>query len=400
MSEKIREALREVELEISETEQQVKKLCQRLPLCRETADHLRLLLGDEVKGKAKDVARPAHVRAAYLPAAARPKKVPVQVKSARGGKLPAPETLTATDAALDMVGEFTVKKLKLCAKLPQDEKALSTILSRLKCQGRIQRVRCGVYVVPGNKPKVERAAGLVKAAIAAVTPFVGPGDAAHGGTQKLGEMPVLTKASALAMVGEVKVKKSPPPPPVDRSLPHPDCTCGKPQNRKGQHKRGCKLRAPVAAPQGPADLDRVARGLDGFTVLELMAAASLGRTQCDRYVKERLAAGELHQSGLRPTKPTPQKEYRWGPAPVVVAPASESRNHLPPPFASPAAVRAGNGLSGAFTMTDLANRVPGEMTMAAAMATSGQWLARWKERGWIETASFGQYRRTEKFPKE
>jgi len=71
---------------------------------------------------------------------------------------------------------------------------------------------------------------------------------------------------------------------------------------------------------------------------------------------------------------------------------NETKNDQAGPH-SAAAIKIGNGFTGCFTLLDLTARCDGGSTQA------GLFLAGWKARQWIETASFGQYRRTDKFPK-
>lgn len=48
-----------------------------------------------------------------------------------------------------------------------------------------------------------------------------------------------------------------------------------------------------------------------------------------------------------------------------------------------------------FTPTDLGARLDGKPS--EAIRTAYQWIARWKNKGWIETVGFGSYKRTESF---
>lgn len=80
-------------------------------------------------------------------------------------------------------------------------------------------------------------------------------------------------------------------------------------------------------------------------------------------------------------------------------PPTPSKKATPPPPSESAfsveAIAIGKALNGSFSPTDLAARMEGSMTQTSSRAN--QWLALWKSKGWIVTAGFQLYTRTERF---
>ena len=93
----------------------------------------------------------------------------------------------------------------------------------------------------------------------------------------------------------------------------------------------------------------------------------------------------------QPSKPpkSPEASASADPAPGVDTDSVERTDDLTP--MSEGAIRIGRSLGHPFIVTDLRARLDGGDRQAY------NWIAGWKRVGWIETVSFGSYRRTESF---
>jgi hypothetical protein len=93
-------------------------------------------------------------------------------------------------------------------------------------------------------------------------------------------------------------------------------------------------------------------------------------------------------------KPSPDPEPEPEPTPLrptgkKEAPLDNDNSQAAP--LSEEGIRVGNNLQEPFTNTDLQARLDGDIGRAYS------WVAAWKRKGWIDTVSFGTYRRTKTF---
>ena len=96
------------------------------------------------------------------------------------------------------------------------------------------------------------------------------------------------------------------------------------------------------------------------------------------------AAAELERRNPRP--PEPVEEY---------APGFGPNQDWEPDCEQ--AVALGKNLGNPFTPLDLTTRLDADKRGQAPQARAYLWIANWKRHGWIESAGYGQYKKTEKF---
>lgn len=113
------------------------------------------------------------------------------------------------------------------------------------------------------------------------------------------------------------------------------------------------------------------------------------------WVSEIKPAQAVTKTGLPPGYKQTFTQKR--PAELAVKPTEEETGNTSWTPSSPDAVKLGRALSEPFSLMDLTARLDADRNGLRPQARAGRWLADWLSRRWIESASFGQYRRTEKF---